>query len=130
MVYRLLADLVTVLHLVFIAFVVLGGLLAFRWPRAAWVHIPAALWGTFIEFSGRICPLTPLEVWLRRQGGAEGYAGGFVERYLIPVLYPADLTTDIQILLGGVVVAINGIVYAMLIARRLRRRQRSVSRQD
>jgi hypothetical protein len=130
MVYQLLADLVTVLHLAFVVFVVLGGLLAFRWPRLVWAHVPAAAWGAFIEFSGRICPLTPLEVWLRRRGGAEGYSGGFVEQYVIPVLYPADLSTDIQILLGVVVTAINAVVYGLLLARYLRRRQNSLSRQD
>lgn len=130
MIYQRLADLVTLLHLAFVAFVVLGGLLAFRWPRVVWAHVPAALWGAFIEFSGRICPLTPLEIWLRRRGGAEGYSGGFVEQYVIPILYPADLTTDIQILLGVVVTTINGIVYGLLLARHLRRRQKPVPRQD
>lgn len=130
MVYRILAELVTVAHLAFVLFVVLGGLLTFRWPAIAWLHLPAALWGAFIEFSGRICPLTPLEVWLRQESGAAGYTGGFVEQYLIPILYPADLTAEVQVLLGSVVVVVNGAVYGALVARLLRRRQNDSSRQD
>jgi hypothetical protein len=130
MTYRLLADLVTLVHFLFVAFVVLGGFLAWRWPAVVWAHVPAALWGAFIEFSGRVCPLTPLEVWLRGEGGTAGYSGGFVERYVIPLLYPADLTTDIQVLLGVVVTAINGVAYGVLVARLFRRRQKAVSRQD
>lgn len=130
MVYRVLAELVTVTHFAFVLFVVLGGLLTFRWPAIAWLHIPAALWGAFIEFSGRICPLTPLEVWLRQESGATGYTGGFVEQYLIPILYPVDLDTETQLLLGAAVVVINGVIYGALVARLLRRRQKALSRQD
>lgn len=124
MLYRLLADLVTLLHLGFVVFVVLGGTLAFVWPKVSWLHLPAAAWGVWIEFSGRICPLTPLEIWLRQQGGAAGYEGGFVEHYLIPVLYPASLTSGVQILLGSVVVVINLAVYGLL----WRRHQRLANR--
>lgn len=109
--YRLLADLVVVVHLAFVAFVVAGGLLVLRWPRLAWAHVPAAAWGALIEFAGWVCPLTPLENDLRRLGGEGGYGGGFVERYLVGVLYPGGLTRAHQVALGLLVLAINGLVY-------------------
>ena len=117
MLYRLLADAVVVLHLGFVGFVVLGGLLALRWPRVAWVHLPAAVWGAWIEFAGWICPLTPLETWLRRQGGGAGYSAGFVEYYVIPVLYPVALTRELQWVLGGIVIAVNAAVYGVIVWR-------------
>jgi hypothetical protein len=115
-----LADAVVVLHLGFVAFVVLGGLLVLRWPRMAWLHLPAALWGAWIEFAGWICPLTPLENWLRARAGESGYATSFVEHYVVPVLYPAALTRELQWILGGLVVAINALVY-LVVLRRARR---------
>lgn len=118
MLYRLLADLVVVLHVGFVLFVVLGGLFALRWPRAAWFHLPAAIWGAGIEFVQGICPLTPLENHLRKLGGESGYAGGFVEHYVLPVLYPAGLTRGVQLAIGIFVVAFNVVVYA-LVWRRL-----------
>ena len=118
MLYRLLADLVVILHLGFVLFVVLGGLLALRWPRAAWLHLPAALWGAGIEFLQGICPLTPLENHLRRLGGEAGYSGGFVEHYLLPVLYPVGLGRGLQIGLGIAVVALNAVIYAIVWRRR------------
>ena len=114
MIYRLLADFIVLLHLGFVVFVTLGGLLAFRWRRAPLIHLPAALWGVWIELSGGICPLTPLENWLRVQGGGSAYSGGFVEHYVLPVLYPAELTREIQYLLAGAVVVANLLVYAAL----------------
>ncbi len=118
---KLLADLVVLVHAAFIAFVVLGGLLALHWPRAAWLHLPAAAWGAWIEFSGRICPLTPLEVKLRQAAGEAGYEGGFIEHYLLPILYPAELDRTLQLLLGGTVVVINLVVYALVLWRRRQR---------
>src|SRR3954468_21770064 len=112
MIYRLLADGVVALHLGFVLFVVLGGLLTLRWPRVAWVHLPAAVWGAFVEFSSTICPLTPLENHFRRLGGEAGYSGGFIAHYMLPVLYPAGLTKGIQIALGVFVVLLNVTVYA------------------
>lgn len=109
--YRLAADLILVLHLGFILFVVLGGLLALRWRRAVWVHIPAALWGAWIEIAGWICPLTPLERSLRRSAGQAGYEGGFIEHYLIPLIYPRGLTREIQLGLAVLVVAANLVIY-------------------
>ena len=124
MIYRLLADATVVLHLGFVLFVVAGGLLVWRYPRVAWLHVPAALWGALIEFAGWICPLTPLENWLRREGGQQAYAGSFVEHYLIPVLYPESLTREVQWVLGGLVVLINVIVYALIVRRRVAQNSR------
>lgn len=119
--FRLLADAVVVLHLGFVLFVVLGGMLVLRWPRAAWVHLPAAVWGAWIEFAGWICPLTPLENWLRRQGGGPVYGTSFVEHYVMPVLYPSALSREIQWSLGGLVLAVNAIVYLLVVRGRARR---------
>ena len=110
--YRLLADFVLVLHAGFVAFVMLGALLVLRWPRLAWVHVPVALWGAGIEFLGGICPLTPLENHWRRLAGELGYQGGFVEHYVVSVLYPDGLTRRVQLLLGALVLVVNGAVYA------------------
>jgi Protein of Unknown function (DUF2784) len=124
--YRLLADAVVVLHLAFVVFVVCGGLLVARWPSVAWAHVPAAVWGAFIEFAGWICPLTPLENWLRERGGQSAYASGFVEHYVVPLLYPAALSPGVQWMLGGFVIAINCGVYAFVWRRHVRRRPRSM----
>jgi hypothetical protein len=117
MLYRFLADLVVVLHFAFVLFVVLGGLFALRWPRAAWLHVPVAIWGAGIEFVQGLCPLTPLENRLRRLGGGAGYSGGFVEHYVLPVLYPAGLTRNVQLALGIFVVVFNLAVYTWVILR-------------
>ena len=120
MLYRLLADLTVLVHSGFVLFVALGGLLALRWPRAAWLHLPAALWGAGIEFAAGICPLTPLENHLRRLGGEAGYTGGFVEHYVLPVLYPDGLTRGVQLALGTFVLLLNIVVYAIVWRRRSR----------
>lgn len=117
MIYRALADLILALHLVFVLFVVLGGLLVLRWPRTAWVHIPAAIWGMLIEYTGWICPLTPLENSLRTRGGEAGYNGGFIEHYIQPVLYPAGLTRSTQVVLGSVVLLLNVTAYGIALSR-------------
>ncbi len=122
MIHRLLADAVLVLHLGFILFVVLGGFLVLRRPRLAWLHVPVFLWGAAIEFGGWVCPLTPLEKWLRERGGEVAYAGGFVEHYVTALIYPAGLTRNIQLLIGAGVLAINAVIYLKL---RQRRRARS-----
>ena len=109
-----------VVHLAFIVFVMLGGLLVIRRPKLAWLHLPAAIWGTWIEFSGRVCPLTPLENHFRRLGGQAGYEGGFIEHYVTAIIYPDGLTRPVQIALGVLVVAINVAVYARLARRRSR----------
>ncbi len=114
----LLADLLVVLHLLFVAFVGLGGLLVLRWPRLAWLHLPAALWGVGIELTGRICPLTPLERELRRRAGESAYQGDFVSHYLLPVLYPRGLTRAAQVWLAVLVVGVNLAIYAVVVTRR------------
>ncbi|MEM5277965.1 DUF2784 domain-containing protein [Cupriavidus taiwanensis] len=116
-----LADLVVIAHALFIVFVVAGGLLVLRWPRAAWVHLPAAVWGVLIEWAGWLCPLTPLENMLRRVAGQAGYSGGFVERYLLPLIYPAGLTLAVQLWLGLVVLVVNVAIYALWWRRRRHR---------
>ena len=118
MFYRWLADALVLLHLAFVVFVVAGGLLVLRWPRLAWLHVPAAAWGVWIEWSAGICPLTPLENRLRAAGGEAGYAGSFVEQYVMPVLYPAAITPAIQGWLGAVVLLLNLVVYGWLWRRR------------
>jgi len=109
----ILADFLVLLHLLFVVFVVAGGFLLLRWPKIAWLQLPAAVWGATIEFSSGICPLTPLENHLRALGGEAGYSVSFVERYLMPILYPANLTVPIQIVLGGLVVVVNLAAYAL-----------------
>jgi hypothetical protein len=126
-VYRILAGTVVVIHLGFVLFVALGGLLVWRWRRLAWAHLPAVGWGVWIELSGGICPLTPLENDLRRLGGESGYSGDFVAHYLLPVLYPGGLSRGVQAVLAVVVLALNAGVYGrrLLLARRARRRSAS-----
>ncbi|MBA3894427.1 MAG: DUF2784 domain-containing protein [Gemmatimonadales bacterium] len=118
MVYRVLADVVVGIHVLFVVFVVAGGLLALRRPWVAAAHIPAAVWGALIEFRGWVCPLTPLEKSLRESAGQAGYEGGFIEHYLLPVLYPAGLTRGVQLVLGSLVIVVNLVVYAFLLRRR------------
>jgi Protein of Unknown function (DUF2784) len=120
MAYRLLADAVVTLHFLFVLFVALGGLLALRWRWLPWLHLPAAVWGGFIELSGRICPLTPLENRLRRAAGSSGYEGDFIEHYLLPVIYPAGLTREIQLALAALLVILNAVIYAVVWKRRVR----------
>ena len=122
--FALLADVVVVLHLLFVVFVIAGGLLAIRWKVAAMAHLPAAVWGALIEFGGWICPLTPLENSLRSRAGEATYRGGFVDHYVLPLLYPRALDRDTQWILGGFVVAVNVIVYCVA-WRRHRRRNHS-----
>jgi hypothetical protein len=113
MTYQPLADLVVVLHLGFVVFAALGGLLALRWPRTLWVHAPVAAWGAWVEISGRLCPLTPLEQRLRLAAGGTGYEGDFVVHYLLPIVYPPGLTRTIQLVLGTLLVIGNAAVYAI-----------------
>jgi hypothetical protein len=118
----MLADLVVVLHFLFVLFVVFGGLLVLRWPKVAYVHLPVAVYGALIELVGWICPLTPLEKRLREDAGLEGYEGGFVEHYILPVLYPSGLSRGVQLVLGGLVIGINLIIYGVVMRRRRRRK--------
>ncbi|HYO27356.1 MAG TPA: DUF2784 domain-containing protein, partial [Azonexus sp.] len=114
MIYHTLANAVLVLHLAFIVFVVLGAALSWRFPRLRWLHFVALAWAAFIEFSGGICPLTPLENRLRRMAGGEGYGGGFIAHYLMPIIYPQGLTREWQMVLGVAVIVINLAAYAAI----------------
>jgi hypothetical protein len=116
----LLADLVLVAHLAFVVFAALGGLLALRWRRAPWVHLPAVAWGAFIEISGGVCPLTPLENRLRQAAGESGYHGDFIEHYVVSLLYPSGLSRDAQFVLAALLAVLNLAVYA-IVWRRSRR---------
>ena len=118
MIFRALADAVLLLHLAFILFVVLGGLLVLRHPRLLWLHLPAAAWGALIEFAGWICPLTPLEQRMRTLGGDDAYSGGFIDHHIVPLIYPEGLTRELQLLLGTFVLAINAVIYLRLWQRR------------
>ncbi len=125
MIYSLLAECLVLVHFAFVAFVLVGGLLVLWKPFLRWLHLPAVAWAALIEFSGWICPLTPWEQALRLKGGQAGYTGGFVEHYLIPVLYPAGLTQGVQVVLGILVVAVNVGIYTIVGRRRSHRSLRS-----
>ena len=127
MFYRIAADLVLALHLGFIAFVVLGGLLILRYRWVAYVHVPAAVWGAFVEITGRICPLTIWENSFRQSAGESGYSESFVEHYLLPVIYPAGLTRSIQFWIAGCVIIVNVVIYAWLLYRWKRGREEEFS---
>ena len=116
--YRLLADLVLILHFAFVAFALLGGLLVLRRPRLAWLHLPALAWGVLVQWADWICPLTPLENHFRQLGGEAGYEGGFIEHYVMRLLYPDRLTLELRYGLGAVLLAVNIAVYARLIFRK------------
>jgi uncharacterized protein DUF2784 len=124
MIWSLLADALVIAHFGFTAFVIFGGFLTWRWPRIAFAHLPALAWGIWVEVSGTICPLTPLENQLRMRGGEAGYSGGFLAHYIGSILYPAGLTPHIQWLLGGMLVGLNGFAYGWLNARKSRTHRR------
>mgnify|MGYP001206507422 CR=1 FL=1 len=115
--YNLLADVIILLHFLFIVFVILGGLLVVRWPKTAFIHLPAAVWGALVELCGWICPLTPLENHFRRLAGNESYSGDFIERYLRPLIYPENLTASMQQFFGVMVIAVNIIFYSFAMRR-------------
>jgi len=119
--YALLADLTVFVHFAFILFVVAGGILVRWWPKLAWAHLTAAAWGTYVALANKICPLTPLEHWLSRQAGGEGYAGGFMEQHLFWIIYPRGLTPTVQRLLGVGVIVLNLAIYAWVRYSRRRR---------
>jgi hypothetical protein len=114
----LLADAVLLLHLAFIVFALAGAALLPRWPGLVWVHLPALAWGAWVEFAQRTCPLTPLENQLRRAAGEQGYDGGFVAHYLVPLIYPEGLTAQTQWILGGCLLAVNAALYLRWLRRR------------
>jgi len=114
------ADLVLFLHFLFVVFVVCGGALALRWPRIAWLHVPAVAWGVLVEFTGWICPLTPLENRLRHAQGESGYQGDFIAHHILPMLYPNGLTRRDQIVLGGLALCLNAFLYVLVYSRHRR----------
>ena len=118
---RRAADAVARVHRAFVLFVGFGGLLAWRWPRLGWLHLPAVLWGAWVECAGWLCPLTPLENHLRQAVGESGYAGGFIDHYLWPLLHPVGLTRERPWAPGAGVLVLNGVVYGVLVMRRSRR---------
>jgi hypothetical protein len=120
MVYKLLADFVVLLHLAFIIFAIFGGLLALKNIKWAWLHVPAAVWGGLVEFAGWICPLTPLENWLCFRVGAGTYQESFIAHYLLPIIYPTELTRNVQIILGTGVVMISLLIYSLVIYKSAR----------
>ena len=120
MLYRILADSVLVLHLAFIAYVMLGGLVVIRWRRTIWLHGPAVAWGIWIMASGNVCPLTPWENQLRRAAGQAGYEGGFIEHYIVAAIYPEGLTRSMQFGFAGLVILLNVAAYALILRRRRR----------
>lgn len=116
--YGWLADVVVVLHAAFVVFAVAGAFLVLKWPGLRWIHLPVVAWAVLIEFVGWVCPLTPLELWLRQQAGLAGYEGGFIEHYIWPLLYPAGLTRAHQYALGAFVLVVNVVIYAWAWRRR------------
>ena len=122
MFFRLAADGVLLLHLAFILFALLGAAMAVRWRWLPLVHLPAAAWGVFVELTGRICPLTYLENFLRIKAGQSGYTGSFIEHYLLNIIYPSGLTREIQFALAATVVVVNIAIYGWLISRRRQKR--------
>lgn len=123
--FRLLADATVALHLTFVLFVVGGGLLVIWWPRLAWAHVPAAVWGAWVELSGWVCPLTPMENWLRQQAGQAVYTASFVDRYVLPILYPPALSRETQWLLGALVMGVNLGVYLVVFRRHVSGRRQA-----
>jgi uncharacterized protein DUF2784 len=117
-VFAVLAGTIVVIHLAFVLFAASGALPALRWRWLPWVHVPAAAWASYIELSGGICPLTPLENDLRARAGLDYYSGDFVARYLFPVLYPDGLTREAQAVIGSLVLAVNVVLYTWLVRRR------------
>lgn len=117
MFYLILADLVVIVHLSFVAFVVAGGLLALKWRKFAYLHIPAVSWAVVVEIMGWVCPLTPVEIWLRENAGEKGYSTGFIEHYILPVLYPAELTRTVQLILGILLLFLNVAIYSWIVCR-------------
>jgi hypothetical protein len=123
--YRLAAELILVLHLAFVFFVLFGGLLCLHRTRWIWLHLPSMIWGVWVEWAGWVCPLTPLENHFRRMAFGQGYPKGFIEHYLVPLIYPEQLTMSLQWLLGGLILVINILVYYCVLQKQ-RKQQREV----
>lgn len=116
-IYLLLAEITVLLHFLFVVFVTIGALLLLRWPKLIWLHLPALFWGIYIQFSGGYCPLTPLEKTFRQLAGIETYDGGFINHYLIPIIYPPGLTYEMQIMIGIGLIVMNLLFYGLYVFR-------------
>ena len=123
--FRIAADGLVVIHLVFILFVIMGGLMLFRWPWMIWIHVPTAVWGGLVELFGAPCPLTPLENHLRQAGHAEAYSGGFIDHYIMPIVYPPGLTRQTQVVLGVLILVINFAIYFRFLTRKAKTREQT-----
>ncbi len=121
MISGLTADMIVLVHLLFILFVALGGILVVKWRKVAFLHLPCALWGVLIAFGGWICPLTPLEMHFRQLAGQAGYDGGFIDHYVMPIIYPTGLTRRMQIAFGVTILAVNLLVYSRVLVHRTKR---------
>ncbi len=121
MIYSILADALLVIHLIFIIFVLLGGILIIKWRWVVYLHLPTAAWGILVEFNHWICPLTPWENALRRAAGDISYETSFIEHYLLPLIYPSNLTNELQIILGSLIIIINLMIYSGLLLKIKRR---------
>lgn len=117
MILKIVADAIVLVHLMFIIFVVTGGLFVLKWPKTAWLHIPAAIWGALIDCAGWVCPLTYVENSLRFAGGKTAYPSEFINHYVLPVIYPAGLTRNIQFVMGCIVIVLNVLIYGVLIVK-------------
>lgn len=122
--YQLAANLTLVLHLTFILFVLFGGLLCLHRTRWIWLHLPSMIWGVWVEWAGWVCPLTPLENHFRKMASGQGYQEGFIEHYLVPLIYPELLTTSLQWLLGGLILTINIFVYYCVLHKRIKQQRK------
>ncbi len=127
MIAGIIADIIVLVHLAFIVFVALGGFLVNKWRKIAFLHLPCASWGVLISFGGWICPLTPLEIHFRHLAGQAGYSGGFIDHYIMPLIYPAGLTRGMQIALGVIILAVNLWAYLRLLINLSRRRKNSAA---
>lgn len=122
MLFHLLADIVVFAHLLYIVFVTVGGFLLLKWKRLIWIHVPAVIWAVLIEFANWYCPLTPLENWFRKTGGMHGYQSGFIEHYILPLIYPAVLTRELQVIIGLFVLIVNLGIYGWIIYRLIKKK--------
>jgi len=124
MLYNILSNIVVVVHLLFIIFVCLGALLILKWPKAAWVHIPFAIWGVLVEYLNILCPLTPLENYFRQLGGYKIYEADFINQYIIPLIYPEALTRNLQFVLGSIVIILNFSIYGIILYKSLKQKHK------